>query len=475
MVDSPLPHLDRPFDYAVTETQSDAVAAGVRVRVRFAGTDVAGMVVERTDRSDHRGKLTPLTRVVSPLPVLTDDTTWLVRAVADRYAGTFSDVLRAAVPPRHARVEGEVMASEIVTPAPVAIPPPSQGWSRYVGGEALLSRLAAPALGVERVERPRAVWTALPDDDVPARVAELVAATAVSQLGSLVVVPDARDVSRFAEALRNILEPASVVVLTADLGPAPRYRAFLRILRGEARVVVGTRAAAFAPIHDLGLLVIWDDGDDLHAEPHAPYWHAREVLALRALHTGASVVMAAHARSVEAAQAVSTGWARQVVPSRTTVRAAAPRVTGTDDDDQARDPAARSARLPHRAFVAAREGLERGPILVQVPRRGYVPALACRRCRTLARCAECAGPLETTSGHAIPHCRWCGRLAGDFVCPVCGDRSFRAVTVGARRTAEELGRAFPLVPVVTSGRDGVVELPQRHSQQLEHRPQHQAR
>ena len=456
MVDSPLPHLDRPFDYAVTADQSESVVAGVRVRVRFAGTDVGGLVIDRVERSEHSGKLTPITRVVSPLPVLTDHTMWLVRAVADRYAGTFTDVLRAAVPPRHARVENEALAASPAERLKTPPMPASAHWSRYGGGEALLNRLASSSRGGAS-ERPRAVWTALPDDDVPARISELAAATAVADMGSLVVVPDARDVVRFADAMRNSLGNDAVVVLTADLGPAPRYRAFLKILRGEAVVVVGTRAAAFAPVHNLGLVVLWDDGDDSHAEPHAPYWHAREVVALRAAQSGAGMVLAAYARSVEAAQALSTGWARDVVPARALVRRAAPRVTGTDDDDQARDPAARSARLPHRAFVAAREALESGPVLVQVPRRGYVPALACRRCRAMARCSECAGPLETTSGHAIPHCRWCGRLAGDFVCPTCGDRSFRAVTVGARRTAEELGRAFPLVPVVTSGRDAIVD------------------
>ena len=90
-------------------------------------------------------------------------------------------------------------------------------------------------------------------------------------------------------------------------------------------------------------------------------------------------------------------------------------------------------------------------MLVQVPRRGYLPALACARCRAPARCAHCAGPLASTSGHAVPACRWCGRPAAYWSCPVCGSDRLRAVVVGAGRTAEELGRAFPGVPVRTSG------------------------
>ena len=95
-------------------------------------------------------------------------------------------------------------------------------------------------------------------------------------------------------------------------------------------------------------------------------------------------------------------------------------------------------------------------MLVQVPRRGYVPSLACVRDGTPARCTVCSGPLATGERSATAACRWCGHLAADWRCPRCDGRALRAVVVGARRTAEELGRAFPGVPVRTSGRDEVL-------------------
>ena len=82
-------------------------------------------------------------------------------------------------------------------------------------------------------------------------------------------------------AVSEVLGDGQHVTLTADLGPRERYRRWLAIRRGQVRVVLGTRAAAFAPVDDLGLVALWDDGDDLHAEPRAPYPHVREVLALR--------------------------------------------------------------------------------------------------------------------------------------------------------------------------------------------------
>jgi primosomal protein N' (replication factor Y) len=455
-VDVALPHLDRTFDYLVPEPLSAAAQPGTRVRVRFSGALVDGWILARAAGSDHVGALGRLAKVVSPDPVLTPEVAELARAVADRWAGTFADVVRAAVPPRHAAAEAAVDArGDRGKPQPLPLPEGAGGWAAYAGGAALLDRLADPGLTFSaEAPGPRAVWTAGPGHDPAAAVARLVLAAASAGRGALVVAPDARDVARLDAALRETLGPDRHVVLSADLGPSARYRAFLAVRRGHRRVVVGTRAAVFAPVADLGLVVLWDDGDDSLAEPHAPYWHAREVLALRSSLTGAALVVGSPSRSVEAAQLVASGWAREVAMPRAEVRRLAPRVRAAgSDSDLARDEAARGARLPHVAWETAQRALERGPVLVQVPRRGYVPGLACQTCREPARCVHCHGPLGVASGHAAPVCGWCGRIAGDWRCPRCAGTRLRATSVGERRTAEELGRAFPGVPVRTSGRD----------------------
>jgi primosomal protein N' (replication factor Y) (superfamily II helicase) len=494
-VDVPLAHLDRPFDYLVPSTMDAAVVAGSRVRVRFAGQLVGGVVLERVAESGHPGRLEWINRAVSAEPVLAPEIARLARAVADRWAGTMSDVLRLAIPPRHARVEAEP-----VPPAGAAGPgaggpgaggTPAAGaggaiaggvtagaggaraatagaataggvtagaggaraataglggWARYPTGAAFCRAVAGGRAA-------RAVWQALPGEDWPALLAEAAGAALSAGRGAVIVVPDHRDLARVDAALAAALGAGRHVALSADLGPAERYRRWLAVRRGAVRAVAGTRAAAFAPVAEPGLLAIWDDGDDLHAEPHAPYPHARDLLVLRAHLAGAALLLGGFARTAEAQQLVDSAWARQIAPAREPVRAAAPRVLPVGDDAQlARDPAAVAARLPSLAFETARRALAAGaPVLVQVPRRGYLPALACAACRAPARCPDCAGPLAVSSGHAVPACRWCGRLAGDWRCPACGGRRFRAVVVGDVRTAEELGRAFPGVPLRASG------------------------
>lgn len=503
-------HLDRPFDYLVPATMADAARPGVRVKVRFAGREVDGYVLERLHRSEHDGRLQPLRRVVSAEPVLAAEVLRLARAVADLYAGTLADVLRLAVPPRHARAEQGLADRPDVPEPPAAPDAPEDGaavatssaWAPYRAGAAFLAHLA-------RGGAPRAVWTALPglaprpspvgdDAQAPgaapdaagqagpaapgetagrtgrarsrrvqapppvthwaAAVAEAVAVVTRLGRGALVVVPDARDVDQVCAALDAAGLPAwdparggQVVRLTADEGPAVRYRAFLAARQGLARVVVGTRAASFAPVTDLGLVVCWNDGEGTLAEPRAPYPHAREVLALRSEQEGAAYLLGGHGRTVAAHALVARGWAHELAAARDVVRARAPRVRALTSVELASEGPGAAARIPTAAWRAARAALEHGPVLVQVPRAGYLPVVACARCRTPARCTACHGPLSLPGPGAAPQCTWCGALAGGWSCPECHWTGLRSVRVGSQRTAEELGRAFTGVPVRMSG------------------------
>lgn len=455
IIDSPLPHLDRIFDYSVPR-ELDAVAQpGVRVRVKFSGQDLNGFLVARVAQSESE-RLVPLARVYSAVPVLQPQVLALARRVAERYSGTVADVLRVAVPPRVASLEKAFLTLAPVTELEAPARPGHNLFAGYSNAEDFLSLLA---MG----ESPRGVLSALTGygpNSWHHQVAQAVAYCQVSGRGAIVVVPDLRDLQLLEKAFTGVLAAGSFVKLTADDGPSLRYENFLRVLRGEVKVVIGTRSAAYAPVTDLGLLVCWDDGDELHLERRAPYQHSRDVLLLRSELENAAVLVAGHSRSAEAQRLIATGWAQPLVADRTVARSVTARVISTADSyEQERDPMASLARLPHRAWQSAKEALAFGPVLVQVARTGYAPSLACQRCRQPARCTECAGPLMQSraegSTSIMITCKWCGRAETDFSCDTCGNKSLRATTVGAARTAEELGRAFPSVPVISSSGDHI--------------------
>ncbi|MDR0285297.1 MAG: primosome assembly protein PriA [Propionibacteriaceae bacterium] len=445
-VDVGVPHLDRVFDYAWPPEWADRVRPGIRVKVRFSGRLLSGLVVGVAATSEA-AKLQPLTRIVSDEVVLPASSVALIRAVADHCAGTFMDVARLALPPRYARAE---TAGPRVVADPVPPERRASALDQYGGGPGLRAALRGG-------KSPRAVWTltptAAPAGDWADGVAGLVADTLAGGRGALVLAPDRRDCDRAVAAISQVVDPRLVVTLTADQGPGARYTAFLTAVRGGARVVVGTRAAAYTPVLDLGLIVVWDEASSSFAEPRFPYPATRDVVAIRAAQTKAAVVFAAYSRSAEIEDWVGKGWLRPLAPGP---RQWAPliRVAAHDDRGLAQTGADRASRLPHAAFEAIRAGLTRGPVLVSVPWLGYRRNFSCRACGEPMRCACGGGFAERSSGQVA--CGVCGRSTADWVCG-CGARRWRAQTIGSARTAEELRSAFRQVDVLRSDSESRIE------------------
>jgi primosomal protein N' (replication factor Y) len=437
-VDTGLAHLDRLFDYLVDESDSATAQPGVRVRVPFAGRTFDGFVIERLSESEHAKVF--LTKVVSPEVVLKPEIVQLARYVADRYVGSLSDVLRSAIPPRHAATEAKSLPE--ATMLDLETSGESASWTDFPDFSKFLGAL-------DQWQTPRMVWSALPGVDSMTQIAELANEVLARDLGVLILVPDQASVKRLNETFFALKAKNVPTVLTAEDGPSMRYANFLTLSRGRSRLCVGTRSAAFAPVENLGLIIIWDDVDESFEEPHSPGWHAREVAILRSHQQQVALAIGGWSVSVESALLVKSNWARALMPETEVVRKAAPKVTAIGED-------ATYARMPSNAWKSIKNSLLTGPVLVLVPRRGHTPALRCSSCRNAARC-ECGGRLELFSTHGVASCNWCGRAYPNWVCPWCQSTRFRASVIGNERTANEIGRAFPGVVVRTSTGDSRIE------------------
>lgn len=464
-----LPHLDRPFEYAVTE-EAAAAGPGMRVKVRFSGRETDGIVLGRRPHPSTDRPLAPIRKLVSEDVVLPPALLRVCEEVAERCAGTVGDVLRLALPPRHARAERaeraaiEKAAGETPDDATTdAADPADEGAAdpgtvdlpasitRYRGLPALLERAGTegPVPRAAVVLEPVDAWTEL----AAAAVAAVTAAD--PQRGALVVAPDQRDVARASAALtaRGIAHE----VLGSGDGPEKRYRAFLRILHGRSRVVVGSRSAAFAPIRDLALMILWDGDDDLLDEPRAPYPHTRTVLQCRSHEERASLLLLSASLGVTTTALADSGYLRLLEPAPAPVTTLRPRVVAMDEHLREREGPSGRSRIPREALRVIRRGLDRGPVLVQVPRSGYVPVLACTFCGTRCLCPTCSATLQVARGGRGLACGVCGRREDAYRCPECDRREIRAVVVGSARTAEELRRALPDAPFrVAGGAHGAV-------------------
>lgn len=448
LVDSPLPQLDRLFDYEIPPELAVDAQPGVRVRVplRSAGRVVDGLLVEvgEPDASDR--PLSQLEAVVSPVPVLPPALYALARRAADRAAGSAGDILRLAIPKRMVRAEKAWLAAD--APAHPVVDAAAVEWADavlavYPGfAEALEQR---ERLAVDAPPSP----TLLEDGTVVGSWAVLLAAAATRTLASgrsaVIAVPDHRDRAQLEAALGGRIPDEAFVRDDAKQSGPARYAAFLRTLSEAPCVVIGNRSTVYAPVADLGLIALWDDGDPLLAEPLSPGVHARDAALLRQELDGSALVFAGHTRTTDVERLVGIGWVRELPAARRQ----SPRVVLSAN----REGESRAARVPSSAFAAAREALADGPVLVQVARPGYAPVLVCAKCRHPARCAHCGGPLHAARHGAVPACTWCGRAAHAWSCPECSSTMLRMASSGSERTADELGRAFPGIRVIVADGD----------------------
>lgn len=441
LIDSSVPHLDRLFDYQVPESMLSTAVAGTRVKVPFGAQQLPGFITEVLEDYASPIKLKTLSKLVSDKVVLHREVYEVAELVAQRYAGTVWDVVRLAVPARAAKAEKEKL-QEV---APTLPEHPNQLEHYELGPEALQAWANGDTL--------RAVATWVPNfyGSWPGFLLDACRPVLARGQRVLLLVPDASDLARLAEHLDEHFGKDSYARLQADDGPTPRYRNFLRAIGGQVQIVIGTRSAAQCHIPQLGLIVLWQDADQSHREQRAPYQHAREVALLRSTHSDCSLLIASPSRSVEAQRLVATGWATELKVPRAVLRAQTPRVVAsTNDFEMERDPVLARARIPSLAWREASKALETGPVLVQVARTGFMPALACQDCRTLARCPACQGPLQLGGSTHHISCKWCGEQYREYRCAECNSPRIRAASIGADRTADELGQAFAKVPVISS-------------------------
>ncbi|MDX1620207.1 MAG: hypothetical protein R3320_04405 [Nitriliruptorales bacterium] len=437
-------HLDRRFDYRLPDEPEHPVQVGSRVEVVFAGRRRRGLVVALVDEpATDPAKIRPLRRVFGPHRWLELADIELAEWAAGRFGGSVADVIRHALPDRVVDVERRAAAAGWFPPGnadpPTAPPAPDRAalevaWSSYGSG-------AQEMIEASRSGDGAFFWRPLPDEDVGARIAELVRLTLDGGRNALVVVPD--PASPTADAL---VEAAGdlAVDLRPDRGKRATYDAWLRARCGEARVVVGERGVALWPIQDLGLTVLLDEANPALKERRSPRHHAREVVLERARRVDATAVLVGFVPSAEAWRLLAARRVTPVTPIRDIERDRAPRVLVDTQEGAIR------TRLGHPAMQALRDAVAAdGYGVVLAARRGEGRAIVCSSCGWRPRCPTCDGSLAPAGrGVRCPACGWAGTRP---TCADCGATTFVPLAAGTQRIADELRRSSEVPVAVLEG------------------------
>jgi primosomal protein N' (replication factor Y) len=420
-----------PFDYRLPEALRGAVDVGSMLVVPFGRRQVLGVVVGLTDSSEvaEEKLLAPVRALDDGPPTLPADLVALAEWIAAEYCSTIARALGLVLPPGAARRLSGRRRRAVARPQHLPVGARSPHAPELTLDQQVALAPVIAALGERRAEQ-RLLHgvTGSGKTEVYLRAAD---AALAQGRGAIVLVPEIaltpQIVGRFIERFGD-----TVAVLHSRLTPGQRYAEWRRLRGGEARVCVGPRSAVFAPIEDLGLIVVDEEHDSSYKHEGDPRYDARDVAAERAERCGAVLLLGSATPRPESVQRLPVS----VLPRRVDGRPLpAVQVLDMRGETQGLHPLTAQALAEVRA--------ERGKAIVLLNRRGWSNFLSCRSCGRVWSCPECDVALVLHRAMGYLACHHCGHR--ERVPARCCDCSSTAVArhgAGTERLAHELAHVF---------------------------------
>jgi primosomal protein N' (replication factor Y) len=506
--------LRRVFDYLPPESPETAPRAqpGARVRVPFGRQRLVGVVMEVADSSDlPADRLKPILEVLDRQPILDPAALGLLRWAAEYYHHPLGEVVAAAMPkalrlgaststteerwsvtadghdahqrgepkraPKqrklleflaaHDAASADVLTEQVPSWRDAARQLVARGWigSIEVSPEAkdsLIGRIEGPPLSEEQKKAVEVVGEVLNrygtfvlhgvtgsgKTEVYLRLVERVLAQGRR---ALVLVPEIGLTPQLVGRFRQRLD-VPMAVLHSALTDHERLLAWREAFSGRAKIVLGTRSAVFAPVPDLGIIIVDEEHDSSFKQHEGGFrYSARDLAVVRAQRADVPVMLGSATPALETLNNVTTSrYVRLTLPRRED-QAAPPRMALVD----LRAHAAHAGISTPAVQAMERHIKEDGQVLVFLNRRGYAPTLLCTACGWVAPCSECDARLTVHLSASRLRCHHCG-ADGPLPtrCPQCGF-AVKPVGQGTERIEETLGALFPGVSLVRLDRDVV--------------------
>lgn len=272
--------------------------------------------------------------------------------------------------------------------------------------------------------------------------------------GSLMLVPEIALTPQLVDRFRARFGDG-VAVLHSALHARDRHAMWLALRRGEVDVAIGARSALFAPVPNLGLIIVDEEHDGSFKQEEGVRYHARDMAILRAHRAGAVCILGSATPSLETEHLARTGRiTRLTLPGRARAAARLPEVQTVDlrrtDPGPAGD---KRISMPlHRAIVQALERKEQ--VILFLNRRGFAPSVMCNSCGTIAACPHCSVSLTYHRRTGELRCHYCDHhLRFEGRCPTCQSPDTSLEGVGTERLEDVIEKVFPQARVGRLDRD----------------------
>lgn len=498
IVDISHSEVDRIFDYAA----DGEIAVGCRVRVPFGGRSVEGYVIGVKESTEvPSDKLKAVTQTLDDRPVIGEEMLALMRYMCERYHLRVVDALRLFIPAqmrggrikelkkRYVRVADEYAGKnkdEFLRAGALAqrevfsfVSERGEADTAYLGrafSAAAVRNLIDRGIFVsfEKAER-RTPYAAVSGEQNEVTLTSAQAAVAqrviegkgqtfllhgvtgsgktevymrciadVLARGKTAVMLEP-EISLTPQVLKNFRARFgdSVAILHSGLSAGERFDEWRRLLCGEARVAVGARSAIFAPLTDLGLIIIDEEHDASYVSDSNPRYCTEEVAAFRAAYNGCNLLMGSATPSVESYYRAKTGeYTLLEMPERIANRPLPDiEIVNMCEELRSGNNGFFSRRLKSALSDCMQEGNQ---AIVFINRRGYASFVMCPSCGYVAKCERCDVSLVYHRDEHVLKCHYCNnRYQPLDICPQCHSPHLRQGYMGTQRVAEELQKLFP--------------------------------
>ena len=471
--------LDRVFDYDVGDL---CVEPGCRVSVPFGNRVIEGYVIELTESSElSLDKVKNIIGVMDAYPVITPEMMKLMEYMRKRYNLRIIDVLRLFIPSQMRGGKVKELVQKIVCiddKIPVVIKENAvmqkQAYEYVkergtVPYSELSSRCSAAAVrnlvqrGIFKVTEVGV--NRVPYKDVK-RENKFVTLTPAQQLDrgktAIMLVPEI-SLTPQVFALFRARFGEKVAILHSGLSVGERFDEWRRLISGEAVVAVGARSAVFAPLSDLGIIIIDEEHDSSYTSESNPRYFTSEVARFRRDYNGCNIVMGSATPSIESYYKAKIGEYKLIeLPERVNHKPM-PHISIVDMRKEvlAGNNDVFSRELTDKLASCISEGNQ---AIIFINRRGYSSYLMCRSCGYVAKCDRCDVSLVYHKEDDVLKCHYCGSMYKPFsICPKCGSAHVKRGFVGTEQVVERIKQLFNVNVVrmdndTTQGKDAHLKI-----------------